>query len=194
MNGKNAPLAQLKAEFGDKGGKQKLVDAIVGLIDHGDEEKDSVRARLLKASNKKLLRLRASSAAIKEKYGSVERLAATVAEKLGHAKDEGFIARLGAYTPGRLLDLARSLAGEARRPLKIAAAAVSAAMPKKAAAPEPAAKKASAKKPVAKKPAAKGKNKGKAKAAALAKAAANKKKSAPSSRHAPGKKGTSKKK
>jgi len=193
MNGKNTPLAQLKAEFGDKGGKQKLVDAVLGLIDHGDEEKDSVRARLLKASNKKLLRLRATSAAIKEKYGSVERLVTTIAEKLGHAKDEGFIARLGAYTPGRLLDLARSLAGEARRPLKIAPAAASAEAPKKAAAAEPVAKKAAAKKPAAKKAPSKAKAKIKAAAAALAKAAAKKRSAAPAKK-APGKKGASKKK
>jgi hypothetical protein len=165
MNGKNTPLAQLRAEYGDKDGKQKLVDAILGMIDHGDEDKDSVRARLLKASNKKLLRLRATSSAIKEKYGSVDRLVETVAGKLGHAKDEGFLSRLRAFTPGRLLDLARSVAGEIRRPLKLSPAAK--AEPKKAAAPAPVAKKPVAKKPVAKKPAAK-------KAAAAANAAKKK--------------------
>ena len=37
------PLARVKQEFG---GKDKLVDKIVGLIDAGDESKDDLRKRL----------------------------------------------------------------------------------------------------------------------------------------------------
>jgi pyruvate/2-oxoglutarate dehydrogenase complex dihydrolipoamide acyltransferase (E2) component len=175
MNAKNTPLAQLKGEFGNdpKEGKKKLVDAIIGLIDHGDEDKDSVRARLLKASNRKLLRLRANSAAIKEKYGTVEKLVSTVADKLGRAKDGDFVSRLKAYTPSRLLDLARSLGKEPRRPLKMGSTAVA----PKAAAPAKKATTAAKKKAPAKKPAAKGKAKSAA-PAAKKKAAASKKASA----------------
>jgi hypothetical protein len=149
MNVKKTPLAQVNEEHG---GKTKLVDKVLGLIDGGDEDRDTLKARLTKASNKKLLRLLAISGAVKEKFGSAEKMAAAVADKMGRAKDSDFVRRLGQYTPGRLLDMARSLAGERRRPLKVPVV-VAAPAPKAAA--KPAAKKAAAKKPAAKKPAAK---------------------------------------
>ena len=49
-----SPLARVKEEFG---GKDKLVDKIVGLLGSGDEPKDEMRRRLLGAANKKLVRL-----------------------------------------------------------------------------------------------------------------------------------------
>ena len=176
MNAKKTPLQQVNE---DHGGKTKLVDSILGLVDLGDEDKDEAKARLLKASNKKLLRLQANSAAIQEKYGSVEKLVSTVSEKLGRVKDADFVARLKAFSPAKLLDLARSLAGEARKPFKALAANVAPAAAKaEKAAAKPAAKKAAAKKPAAKaaKPAKK--------AAPAAKAAAKK----PAGKKAPSKK------
>lgn len=172
MNAKKTPLQQVNE---DHGGKTKLVESILGTVDLGDEDKDEAKARLLKASNKKLLRLQANSATIQERYGSVEKLVQTVAEKLGRVKDSDFVARLKAFSPAKLLDLARSLAGEARKPLKALAAKIA---PKAEKAAKPAAKKAAAKKPAAKaaKPAKK-------KAAPAAKASAKK----------PAKKGPSKK-
>src|SRR5215813_15522203 len=89
MNAKKTPLQQVNE---DHGGKTKLVDSILGLVDIGDEDKDEAKARLLKASNKKLLRLQANSAAIQERYGSVEKLVHSVAEKLGRVKDADFVA------------------------------------------------------------------------------------------------------
>lgn len=163
MNVKKTPLAQVNEEHG---GKAKLVDKVLGLLDGGDEDQDSLKARLTKASNKKLLRLLAITGTVKEKWGSAEKLASSVAEKMGRAKDSDFVKRLGRYTPGKLLDMARSLAGERRRPLKVPQS-VAAAAPKPAkAAPKkkpttkkagakPAAKKAPAKKAPAKKAAAK---------------------------------------
>jgi hypothetical protein len=129
MNAKKTPLAQVNE---DHGGKAKLVDKVLGLID-GDEDQDSLKARLTKASNKKLLRLLAISGTVKEKFGSADKLASAVADKI--------------------------LAGERRRPLKAPQAAVvaaAAAAKKKPAAKKPAAaKKASAKAPAKKAPAAK---------------------------------------
>jgi hypothetical protein len=116
MNGKKTPLQVVNE---DHGGKTKLVDKIVGLIERGEEEKDSLKARLLKASNKKLLRIASVSSTIREKYGSTEKLVDSVAQSLNRAKDSDFVKRLAANTPARLLDLARSLAGEARRPMKM---------------------------------------------------------------------------
>ena len=45
---KTGPLARVKEEFG---GKDKLVDKIVGVLDSGDESKDELRKRLLGVSN-----------------------------------------------------------------------------------------------------------------------------------------------
>ncbi len=114
MNAKKTPLQQVNEEHG---GKIKLVDSLVGSLAHGDEDKDSLKARLLKASNKKLLRLSAVTHTIREKYGSTEKLVEAVGQKLNRVKDSDFLRRLGEHTPAKLLDLARSLAGERRRPL-----------------------------------------------------------------------------
>lgn len=167
MNAKKTPLQQVNE---DHGGKTKLVDSILGLVDLGDESKDEAKARLLKASNKKLLRLQANSAAIQDRYGSVEKLVHAVAEKLGRVKDSDFVGRLKAFSPAKLLDLARSLAGEARKPFKaLTGKLVPSAKAEKAAAKAAAkpAKKAAGKKPAAKPakkaPAAKAKAKAPAK-------------------------------
>ena len=45
---KQSPLARVKDEFG---GKDKLVDKIVGILDAGDESKDELRKRLLGVAN-----------------------------------------------------------------------------------------------------------------------------------------------
>jgi len=151
MIAKKTPLQQVKD---DHGGKSKLVEVILSLVDTGEEAVDDAKARLLKASNKKLLRLQAAASAIKDKYGSPEKLVDFVAGKLNRAKDSDFVEKLRAYSPARLLDLARSLAKEPRRPLKAVAARPVEPKAKKA---KPAAKKptkAPAKKAPAKKPAA----------------------------------------
>src|SRR5512144_1186621 len=92
---KKTPLMQVKDEHG---GKAKLVDKVLGLIERGEEDAAELKARLLKASNKKLLRLMAVGSAIKDKYGSAEKLASAVGEKLGKIKDKDFMTRLGAYS------------------------------------------------------------------------------------------------
>ena len=79
MNAKKTPLQQVKDEHG---GKDKLVDKVLGVIERGEEDAAELKARLQKASNKKLLRMMAVGNAIKEKYGSAEKLAGAVAEKL----------------------------------------------------------------------------------------------------------------
>jgi hypothetical protein len=160
MNGKKTPLMQVNDEHG---GKTKLVDKILGSMERGEEDEGTLKARLLKASNKKLLRLLAVSSTIREKYGSAEKLAEAVGGKLNRIKDKDYMAKLGGYAPARLLDMARSLGGERRRPLKLGTVAKAAPAPTKA---KPAAakgkkaaaaKKAPAKKasPAARKPTAK---------------------------------------
>jgi hypothetical protein len=165
MNAKKTPLQVVNDEHG---GKNKLVDKVVGLVEAGDEDKDSLRTRLLKSSNKKLLRLAAVSQTIRDKYGSTEKLVDAVAQKLNRSKDSDFVRRLASFTPAKLLDLVRSLSGEKRRPLKVAAVPArpaEKAPAKKKAAPKgkagktgktakaAPARKAPAKKPGARKPA-----------------------------------------
>ncbi len=164
MNAKKTPLQQVKDEHG---GKDKLVDKVLGVIERGEDDATELKARLLKASNKKLLRMMAVGSAIKEKYGSAEKLAGAVAEKLGKAKDKDFMNRLGAYSPAKLLDLARSLGGEVRRPLKVGVVALAPKAEKVKAAVKRVAKKAA--------PVKKGAKSAAAKKAAVKKATAKKK-------------------
>jgi hypothetical protein len=98
---KTGPLARVKEEFG---GKDKLVDKIVGVLDSGDESKDELRKRLLGVSNTKLIRL--FSVATKTKQaGGHDKLVATTAEKLKRTKDKDYVAKLDDYSNGRLLDV-----------------------------------------------------------------------------------------
>ena len=154
---KTSPLARVKDEFG---GKDKLVDKIVGVLD-SDESKDELRKRLLGVANSKLIRLFAVASKTKQ-AGGHDKLVATTAEKLNRAKDKDYVAKLGEYSDGRLLD---TLQAAERRSADGAAAKADGKAPVARAArpPRPAAAKPAAKaaKPAAKankkKPAAKGK-------------------------------------
>src|SRR5256885_13668716 len=108
MASKKSPLSRTKD---DHGTKEKLVDKLVtllGQIRKVEEDKDELKARLLASSNKKLLRLMEVGSEIREKYGSVDKLADAAAGALGKAKDAPFVAKLKALTPGKLLDMLRS--------------------------------------------------------------------------------------
>jgi hypothetical protein len=136
---KKSPLSRVKDEFG---GKDKLVDKIVGVLDSGDESKDDLRKRLLGVANRKLVRLHATATRTKQEGGH-DKLAASAAEKLGRAKDKDYVAKLETFSNGRLVDML--IAGERRSARKGAAA--SAAKPARAKAEKPA--KAKAAKPAA---------------------------------------------
>jgi len=162
------PLAQVKAEHGDKA---KLVDKVLGVIDLGEGGKDEAKTRLAGVSNKKLLRLLSVGQTVKDKYGSTDKLAEAVATAAGKAKDGDYVTKLKGLAATQLLDLARRLApapaakapAEKKKPAPKAEAAP--AKPAKKAPAKTAAKggakakasaKAPAKKAPAKKPAAKG--------------------------------------
>ena len=98
---KNSPFARVKEEFG---GKDKLVDKIVGVLESGDETKDEVRQRLLGVANRKLIRLYSVATKAKE-LGGHDKLAAAAAESLNRAKDKDYVAKLGAFSNGRLIDV-----------------------------------------------------------------------------------------
>lgn len=112
MSTQESPLQTLKRLYGEK---EKLVDSLVGSLRDGDEDEGELKQRLLKASNKKLLRLAEVSKTIKAEYGSKDKLAETVASLLGKAKDADYVAKLKGFAPGRLLDMATSRARAAKR-------------------------------------------------------------------------------
>jgi hypothetical protein len=138
----SSPLSRVKDKFG---GKDKLVDQIVGLLGStGDEPKDELRKRLLGAANRKLIRLHDVATGLKQ-HGGHDQLADAAATGLGRGKDKDYVQKLTTYSAGRLLDMVR--VAERRK----SAAAAKAAAPKrekpaaKAKAPKAAAKKATAK-------------------------------------------------
>jgi hypothetical protein len=136
-----SPLARVKEEFG---GKDKLVDKLVGLVDAGEESKDDLRKRLLGAANSKLLRLHTVATKVKERGGH-DKLAVAAADSVGHAKDKDFVTKLESFSNGRLVDM---LEAAERRAKRKAGAASGAAPAKRAAAAAPKAE-AKAKKPKA---------------------------------------------
>jgi len=105
-----SPLARVKADFG---GKDKLVDKIVGLLGSGDEPKEDMRRRLLGAANKKLIRLHAVATELKA-AGGKDAAAAAAATEMGRGKDKDYVAKLGEYSNARLFDLATSAERRAR--------------------------------------------------------------------------------
>ncbi|HEY2747429.1 MAG TPA: hypothetical protein VGL86_22555 [Polyangia bacterium] len=108
MATKKSPLARQKDEHESK---EKLVDRVIsvlGSITKSDEDKDAVKARLLAASNKKLLRLHEVGSEIKSKYGSIDKLAEAVGTALGRAKDAPFVEKLKTVTPAKLLDMVKA--------------------------------------------------------------------------------------
>ena len=121
----NSPLARVKEEFG---GKDKLVDKIVGLLGStGDEPKDELRKRLLGAANRKLIRLHEVATSLKQ-HGGHDKLADVAATGLGRGKDKDYVQKLTTYSSGRLLDMVR--VSERHKASSAAAAAKKAAPPK----------------------------------------------------------------
>jgi hypothetical protein len=135
---KKSPLSRVKDEFG---GKDKLVDKIVGILDAGDLSKDDLRKKLLGVANGKLIRLHTVATRTKE-AGGHDKLAATTADKLKRGKDKDYVNKLGEYSNGRLLDMltvaerAQAAAVAAAKPaVKRVRVAKPAAKPVKKAAP-----------------------------------------------------------
>jgi len=144
-----SPLARVKQEFG---GKDKLVDKIVGLIDAGDESKDDLRKRLLGAANRKLIRLHGVATQVKG-VGGRDQIAAAAAQEMGKAKDKDYVAKLSTFSSGKLVDILNSAKTRNARKARKSGAAPKAKVQAKAESKSSAAAKA--KRAPAKKPAAK---------------------------------------
>jgi hypothetical protein len=129
----NSPLARVKEEFG---GKDKLVDKLVGIVDAGDESKDDLRKRLLGAANSKLLRLHVVAAKVKAQGGH-DKLAAAAAAGVGHGNDKDYVAKLESFSNGRLVDMLVAAERRAKRKSGTAAAGGKPAAPKAPASAKP---------------------------------------------------------
>jgi len=149
---KKSPLARVKDEFG---GKDKLVDKIVGTLDAGDESKDDLRKRLLGVANRKLIRLHGVATRTKT-VGGHDKLVASTAEQLNRAKDKDYVGKLDSLSDARLLDMLsaaeRKAKAKAAAPKAEKAPAKAEKKPAKAAAkPAKAEKSAKSAKPASKK-------------------------------------------
>ena len=105
---KKTPMQTVKEQFG---GKDKLVDKILGLIKRPTElTKDQFRKQLRAQSNRKLMILLTRETAIKEKWGGREKLVeALLQTRMGKDKkvDDGYRKHLDKRSNGQLLDMAR---------------------------------------------------------------------------------------
>src|SRR5512133_1792057 len=97
-----SPLSIVNETFG---AKDKLVDKLMAMLDRDEEPKDELRKRLLAAANSRLLNLHRVATAVKEKFGSRDKLVAQAAALAGKAKDKDFLARLDSQSDARLLDM-----------------------------------------------------------------------------------------
>jgi hypothetical protein len=140
------PLSMMKEQFGEK---SKLVEALEKLT--GDAlwvSRTNKDKGLAHVSNAKLLRLHATFTAVKEKFGTREKLIDAILEIEKRTKDAGFKQRLLEWPVPRLFDAYKS-ASKRHAPAKPAATKTA---PKAAAPVKVVAKKAAAKKTASKKP------------------------------------------
>lgn len=146
-----SPLATLKDKFENKA---KLVAELEKLTKDDDLWVARVNKNkgLAHVSNAKLLKLHATFAAVKEKFGTRAKLIDAICEVEKRAKDEGFKTRLGNFPVPRLWDMYKSASKRAGAGAKDEAkAAKRKAAPKKAAPAKAAPAKAAPKKTAAKK-------------------------------------------
>ena len=146
------PLALVKEKFNDKA---KLVAAVEKLA--GDDlwiDRTNKNKGLGHVSNAKLIRLHDTFSAVKEKFGTRDKLIGAILEIEKRTKDDGYKTRLAKYPVPRLWDMYRSLEKRSAPPKSKQPRDKTAAKPKAAAKPAAAPKKPSgdkAKKPASKK-------------------------------------------
>ncbi|MBH23137.1 MAG: hypothetical protein CMH57_01500 [Myxococcales bacterium] len=106
---KPSPLQRVKSEYGSK---ENLVDQLVSKLERFDDEgADEFKVRLMRVSNKKLLRLMSVQQRFESEFGDkgtlVERIISYKNPK--QANDQPFKEKLLSYRVTRLLDLHDSL-------------------------------------------------------------------------------------
>lgn len=86
--------------------KQELAKMLAAKIAREDEDTDVIAARLEKASNAQLLRLHHVADTVKAKFGSRDKLIATLSSAQHKTKDKDYVAKLETLSLPHLLDLA----------------------------------------------------------------------------------------
>lgn len=119
---RKSPLATVKDKFGDK---DKLVEAVKVFMTDDLWVKRTAEDRgkdrgIEYVSNAKLLRLHATFAEVKDKFGSRAKLIDAVAELQKRSGDAGYKKRLEAYPVPRLYDLYKVTKRAADRAAKAA--------------------------------------------------------------------------
>ncbi len=101
-----SPLAITKEKFGDKA---KLIAAVEALATDDLWLKRTRKEEGLEhVSNAKLLRLHATFSAVKDQFGTREKLVSAILDLEKRGKDDGYKSRLTAYPVPRLFDLYKS--------------------------------------------------------------------------------------
>lgn len=113
---KKSPLAAVKDGFESK---EKLVEAVAAFTS-SDLWVDRVNGAkgLGRVSNAKLLRLHALLKDAKDRFGSREKLVASILEATQKTKDSGLQAKLASYSLPRLMDLQRAATRKAKQAAK----------------------------------------------------------------------------
>lgn len=111
----STPLHTVKDKFGSK---EALVDKLLPLLDRGEDESDEeFKERLLRVSNRKLLRLLDRVDTVRERFGSRDKLVDSIIDLKG-AKGQGADDQrrvLGGQGTGRLLSTHWGLSRAAKR-------------------------------------------------------------------------------
>ena len=98
-----SPLQTVKTRFGSK---EALVDKVAPLLDRRPEETEAeLRERLLRVSNKKLLRLLDRAEDFGARFGNREALADAITQQRAGRADADYKKKLLGHTTGRLLSL-----------------------------------------------------------------------------------------
>lgn len=97
------PLQTVKDRFGSK---EALVDALLAQVDRRpDETEAELRERLVRVSNKKLLRLLERAESLKSEHGSRDALIEKIVQQRAGRADADLAKKLAGQSTGRLLSL-----------------------------------------------------------------------------------------
>ena len=96
------------------GGKDALAKTLAASLATESEDSDTVAGKLATASNAQLLRLQKVVQAVKDKWGSREKLVEALTSGTKQGKDKDYLAKLATFSLPRLYDLATSAERRAR--------------------------------------------------------------------------------
>jgi hypothetical protein len=96
------------------GGKEALAKALAASLATETEDSDTVAGKLKTASNAQLLRLQRVVQAVKDKWGSRDKLIEALSTVEKKSKDKDYLAKLATFPLPRLYDLAQSAERRAR--------------------------------------------------------------------------------